>query len=88
VGPGMMGYYGGFSGGGILMGFIMLLFWILLIAGVVLLVRWIWDNAGGRKQGPVGYEPQQHNALEILKQRYAKGEISREEFQAMKQDLE
>jgi putative membrane protein len=88
MGPGMMGYYGGFSGGGFLMGIMMLLFWILFIAGIVLLVRWIWDNADGRKQGTAGYEPQQHSALEILKQRYAKGEISREEFQAMKRDLE
>lgn len=87
MGPGMMGYYGGFSAGGILMHIFMLLFWILFIAGIVLLVRWVWDTAGARKQGAVGYE-QQVNALEILKQRYAKGEINREEFQAMKQDLE
>jgi putative membrane protein len=86
MGQGMMGYYGGFSGG-ILMHIIMLLLWVLLIAGIVLLVRWVWDTAGGRKRDAVGHE-QQPNALDILKQRYAKGEISREEFQAMKQDLE
>jgi uncharacterized membrane protein len=28
------------------------------------------------------------NALDILNQRYARGEITREQFQSMKQDLE
>jgi len=88
MGPGMMGY-GGFStvGGGILIHVFMLLFWILFIAGIVLLVRWVWDSVGERKNGTAGGERQQ-DAREILKQRYAKGEISREEFQTMKQDLE
>lgn len=87
MGPGMMGYEGFSAVGGILVHIFMLLFWILFIAGVVLLVRWVWDSAGSRKNGPVGGE-RQDDALEILKQRYAKGELSREEFYAIKQDLE
>lgn len=87
MGAGMMGYYGGSLGGGILMHVFMLLFWVLFISGIVLLVRWVWHAAGGRKYDEAGHEPR-HTALEILRQRYAKGEISREEFQVIKQDLE
>ena len=66
---------------------IMFFLWVLFIAGIVLLVRWVWDTAGGKKHDVVGHA-QEYNAMDILKLRYAKGEISREEFQAMKQDLE
>jgi putative membrane protein len=82
-GGGMMGWggYGGY-GMGIIGGLFMLLFWGLIIVGLVLLVRWLWDHtrtAGG--QG--GLE----SPLEILKRRYAKGEINKEEFDRMKRDL-
>lgn len=60
----------------------MVAFWAAIIAGIVLLVRWI---AGNRGQGQTqGGEP---TALEILKRRYARGEISKEEFEAKKKDL-
>lgn len=57
----------------------MLVFWILLIVGVVLLVRWL--SARGRMNR--GKSP-----LDILKERYARGEINREDFERMKKDLE
>jgi len=56
----------------------MLLFWGLVIAGLVLVVRWLLDP---------GKHARFVTALEILKQRYAKGEINKEEFEAKKQDL-
>ncbi|HAV11500.1 MAG TPA: electron transporter RnfE [Candidatus Moranbacteria bacterium] len=73
----MMGnYFGGFGFG---FGWIfMLLFWGLIIWGVFALVR----GAGGH--GCCGHNRGEHkndNALEILKERYAKGEISKEEFE-------
>ena len=71
IGPGMMGGYGmmgGFSWLGMLT---MLLFWI----GVIALVVWALSNLVGARQATV--EP---DALEILKRRYVRGEISREEF--------
>lgn len=82
-GGGMMGW-GGFGGYGmgILGGLFMLLFWGLIIVGLVLVVRWLWDH--GRSETPVGAV---EAPLDILKRRYARGEITKEEFDRMKQDL-
>ena len=80
-GGGMMGW-DGFGGYG--MGFVgwifMLLFWGLIVVGVVLVVRWLWDQG---RPGTGGAD----SPLEILKRRYARGEISKEEYDRMKQDL-
>jgi putative membrane protein len=65
-------------GWGIGMMLMMLLFWGLVIAGLVLAVRWFLDQ---------GRHARSTTALEILKQRYAKGEINKEEFEAKKRDL-
>jgi putative membrane protein len=43
-----------------------------------------WQERGHRHEDRLGSE----NALEILKQRYARGEITREEFQQMKNDIQ
>ena len=57
----------------------MLVFWGLIIAGIVLLVKWLVEQS--RTGGP------RESALDILKQRYARGEIDKEEFEAKKRDL-
>ncbi len=54
----------------------------LIIAAAVVFVRWLWERAGPIPRGDGG-----QSALEILKRRYARGEIDREEFEAKKQDL-
>lgn len=61
----------------------MLLFWIFAIFGLVCAVRFLVGrgNPGGGHGAP-------ETPLEILKRRYAKGEISKEEFQGAKKDLE
>ena len=58
--------------------FVMMLFWILVIIGVVLGIRWLIGQ--GKASGT-------DSALEILRQRYARGEINKEEFEARKRDL-
>lgn len=60
----------------------MLLFWGLIIIGIVTLVRWL-AGRGSHKNQPATETP-----LEILKKRYARGEIEREEYEKMKKDLE
>ena len=63
---------------GIAMTLIMLLFWGLVIVGVVLGIRWLVSQ---------GKESRSDSALEILRQRYARGEINKDEFEARKKDL-
>jgi putative membrane protein len=67
----MMGGYGMMAGMGWLGILLMALFWI----GVILLVVWGLSNAFPSRRQSV--EP---DAEEILKRRYAKGEISREDY--------
>jgi len=57
------------------------LFWVALVVGFVFLVKWI---AG---QGRPGQTPKKDDALDILKVRYARGEINKEEFEQKKKDL-
>ncbi|OGV95649.1 hypothetical protein A2W24_07065 [Microgenomates group bacterium RBG_16_45_19] len=69
---------GGWNGFGILGWIPMLLFWILLILGVIALIRYL---------GRSGQQQENKTPLEILKERYAGGEINKKEFEEMKKDL-
>lgn len=64
-------------------GWRMTFFWILVIIGIVFLVRWLVDQGRTNRKMLPGEE----SALEILKRRYAKGEINKEEFEQKKKDL-
>lgn len=80
----MMGYYGYGTGWGY-MGvwgwFFMVVFWVLIIIGIVALVRGASGNGERHHRG-------ENSALDILKERYAKGEMTRKEFEEKKKDLE
>lgn len=70
--------------GGILMMFGMVFFWALIIFGVVYLVR----GAGGAGFNVGGPRQDNHNrALEVLQERYAKGEIDAAEYEEKKRAL-
>lgn len=58
-------------------------FWIALIAGIVFLIRWLILSARAGSHGI----PPGDSALEILKKRYARGEINKDEFEEKKRDL-
>jgi putative membrane protein len=64
---------------GIGMMLMMLLFWGLVIVSLVLGIRWLLRQAR---------ETRSDSALEILRQRYARGELTKDEFERMKKDLE
>ncbi len=57
--------------------------WLILIAVIIWAVVRFTSSASGRSHST----PPQESALDILKKRYARGEISREEFEQMKKDL-
>ena len=72
---GMMDYgYGSMMSG---WGILILIFWILVIVGFALLIKYLWEGRGG-----------QESALEVLKKRYARGEITKEEFEEKKKDIQ
>ncbi|MBI3067326.1 MAG: SHOCT domain-containing protein [Betaproteobacteria bacterium] len=78
---GDMGSYGWGWGGMMGFGLIsMVLFWVLIILGIVILVKWI-------ASGSSGSQPPVKTALDILKERYARGEIGKQEFEEKKRDL-
>lgn len=64
----------------------MVVFWVLVIAGGVAIFRWLSRSRHGGQRSEAASAGDA--ALEIAKQRYAKGEISREEFEQLKRDLE
>lgn len=82
----MMDGYGmpfgfGFGFGGIFM----ILWWVIIIVGVVALVRWLGQASGAQGHGHSsgGSRP----AMDILKERYARGEIDETEYLKVKREL-
>jgi putative membrane protein len=62
-------------------GWMMIFWWILIIAVIVIVIRVMMQS--GKKQS----KSQDESPLEILKRRYAKGEITKEEYEERKKDL-
>lgn len=80
ISPGMMGGWGmGWFGM-----IFMLAFSVLVLVGLVFLIKWLIQAAKGEKDVPsVSYK-----AIDTLKERYARGEINKEEFEKIKRDLQ
>ena len=71
---------------GVGMRLMMFLFWAALIVAVVYFIRWLITAGDHRQQAVTGHGTE--SALDILQKRYARGEISKAEFQDMRQDLQ
>lgn len=66
------------GGWGLAMMIMMLVFWAVLIVGIVLAIRWLAGQSDRSRSD---------RALGILRERYARGEIDKEEFEAKRRDL-
>lgn len=80
--PNMVG--GLFGGFGFIWMIFVFLFVIAIITGIIILIVWAVRRSSGIQQ------PQPKSistAEEILKERYAKGEITKEQYESMKKDL-
>ncbi len=75
MGPGMMGFGS--------MGFMMLFFWGIVLFALVSMISRMFQNSD---ELPTFSQPE-INAIELLKQRYAKGEIDKKEFFEKLEDL-
>ncbi|KPV39613.1 hypothetical protein AN478_10815 [Thiohalorhabdus denitrificans] len=69
-------------------GVFMILFWVLVVLAIAALVRWLALGPGRPGEGPDTPKRDRPRAMELLEERYARGEIDREEFLQKKQDLE
>ncbi len=75
---GMMGWNDGW---GMFAMLHMLLWWVLIILGIVVLAKWAFGARQPKSSG-------EDRALAILRERYARGEIDKAEFDARRRDLE
>ena len=70
-----MGWFGpGFGG------IFMILFWGAIIVGIIAIIRWL--------SSPRQTRPTEKSALDILNERYAKGEMDRDDYEARRRDIE
>ena len=77
----MMGFSWGMNWFGMIF---MVVFWVLVLVGLIFLVKWLIQITSGEKEIYSG----SNKALEILKERYARGEIDKVEFESKKKDLQ
>jgi putative membrane protein len=66
--------------GGVIMMLMMVIFWVTVITAIVIGVRWLVRQGRPAERTDA--------ALDILRQRYARGEIDRQEFEDRRRDLQ
>ncbi len=81
---GWYGYGSQMGAWGWIGGIAMILFWILIVVGLVVLIRFLIARTRAEGTGAASHR----DPVDILRERYAKGEIDREEFERKKTDLQ
>ena len=83
----MMDWHGGWGGGYWVMFLLSIVFIVAVIVGIVFLVR--GTSGGGTGGGPMERQPQapRESPEELVRRRYAAGEIDREEYEQKLRDL-
>ncbi len=82
----MMGGFGGFGGFGWIGMILNLVITIGVIVGLILLVVWAVRRLSGNQQSGI-QAPSGQSARDIAQMRYARGEITREQYQELLEDL-
>ncbi|MDI6600599.1 MAG: SHOCT domain-containing protein [Thermoanaerobacteraceae bacterium] len=73
-------WYGGWGTNGFIWGLVSLIMQVVIVVAVIYLVIYLINNSSKRQH-------KRNDPLEILKERYARGEISNEEFEEKKRKL-
>jgi putative membrane protein len=83
MGPNMMERWGmgGFGG------FFIIIFWIIIIIGAIYLIKRLMQKTQNKDGSSDRVSRSKPQPIEILKERYAKGEIDKKEFEEKKRDL-
>ena len=71
-------------GMGMFGGIFMIVLWILIIGGVFFFVKWLNQRSNGESGWILGNSSK---GFDILRERYARGEIDKQEFEEKKKDL-
>lgn len=83
----MCHWFGGYGGFGGLWMFFGILLGLAVLAGLVILIIWLVRRSGSSEYKSSHFSSNS-SAIEIAKERYAKGEISQEEHQRLISELE
>lgn len=78
----------GLLGGGMMMGPGMMLGGPLFLVGLVLLVVWLLRGGRLADVTSIGPGAQRDRALDVLRERYARGELSDEQYDRMRRELD
>ena len=78
----------GWWGGMAVMMFIGIAFMVLFWGGIILLVVWAIRQISGPGRETMSPPPGGSKSLEIARERYARGEITKEQFEQIKKDIE
>lgn len=75
------GMMGGYGGGG------MMIIWVVVLIAIIAFVVWLVRSAtsSGTHHLPLG--ERQSSGLDVLEERYARGEIKRDEYLEKKHDM-
>lgn len=76
------GWGSGWHGWG--MGLMGIIWWVLVVVAAVVVLRWLVPGLRAAAPRPTAGE----SALDLLKQRYARGEINGDEFARIKREIE
>ncbi len=89
MGTGMMGGggFGGFGGFGLIGTILNLVVTVAVIIGIVWFVIWLVRRAGVNGLGALSLASAGQSPRDIVQARYARGEITREEYQELLADL-